>query len=529
LIMSVPTLWQQLHHWRLGIADPQPLELPSNAVVNRRYKILCQLGQGSVERTYLAADALYKDSWCVLKEFVPRLLNPKALATGRERFEQEVSLLRDLEHPQLPEFREVLECRFEGLNRWIVVQEWLEGMSYHDLIKSRPFTEAEVIAFLQDILPALNYLHQQNPPVIHGNLSPETILQSTEMGKPILINFGTLKHIALCIADPYADPVPPRLRLYRPPEQLKEQLDPTTDLYALAVTVLTMLTGCPEPREFFDRRTQTWCWAEHVAVSVGLVVILDRMLHLDPTMRYQSGVEVQAALVAIHSRLPVPKPQAIALPQATQAQLSASDATPAPRLLAPSPGLAIGSAQLRRLAPDLVPVLSQVNQTVTVVVKQAGSLVVERLQRSGIEVQAQLKRLRHVPPQKAANLVLGTVVWLAVTGFVGLTVYAGVRMARFLRADPQARELAASMQASGVVPAPTASVFVRGRDLDRCGADLSRRFGRLEERTWAEVDLRFQDGFPGFSGPIQVNNPEHAFYLQEWCYLANQWLDQPGR
>ncbi|NJR70676.1 MAG: protein kinase [Synechococcales cyanobacterium CRU_2_2] len=308
------TLLQQLHHWRLGMAEPQPLELPDRAVVNRRYQILCQLGQGSVERTYLAADAFYQNQWCVLKEFVPRLLNPRALAAGRERFEQEVSLLRDLDHPQLPGFREVLECQFGGLNRWIVVQEWLEGMSYHDLVKSRPFTEVEAIAFLQDMLPALNYLHQQEPAVIHGNLSLETILQSTEMGKPILINFGTLKHIALCIADPYAEPVPPRLRLYRPPEQLKGQLNPTADLYALAVTVLGMLTGCADPREFFDRRTQTWCWAEHVAVSVGLVVILDRMLHPDPTQRYQSGGEVQAALVAIHSRLPVPKPQPVFCP-----------------------------------------------------------------------------------------------------------------------------------------------------------------------------------------------------------------------
>ncbi|NJM56807.1 MAG: hypothetical protein HC857_04320 [Synechococcales cyanobacterium RU_4_20] len=140
------------------------------------------------------------------------------------------------------------------------------------------------------MLPALNYLHQQEPAVIHGNLSLETILQSTEMGKPILINFGTLKHIALCIADPYAEPVPPRLRLYRPPEQLKGQLNPTADLYALAVTVLGMLTGCADPREFFDRRTQTWCWAEHVAVSVGLVVILDRMLHPDRPSAINLGV-----------------------------------------------------------------------------------------------------------------------------------------------------------------------------------------------------------------------------------------------
>ncbi|NJM56808.1 MAG: serine/threonine protein kinase [Synechococcales cyanobacterium RU_4_20] len=151
--MSVHTLLQQLHHWRLGMAEPQPLELPDRAVVNRRYQILCQLGQGSVERTYLAADAFYQNQWCVLKEFVPRLLNPRALAAGRERFEQEVSLLRDLDHPQLPGFREVLECQFGGLNRWIVVQEWLEGMSYHDLVKSRPFTEVERSHFYRICCP----------------------------------------------------------------------------------------------------------------------------------------------------------------------------------------------------------------------------------------------------------------------------------------------------------------------------------------------------------------------------------------
>ncbi len=524
--MASSSLLQQFHRWRLGMLEPLPLVLPNRAVINKRYQILCQLGRGEVERTYLAEDWHHKNRWCVLKEIVPRLLNPRMLAEGRRRFEQEVSLLRDLEHPQLPAFGEMLECEFAGLHRWIVVQEWLEGMSYLDLVKSRPYREEEVLRFLQEVFPALHYLHQQDPPVIHGNLSPETILHSSEMDKPILINFGTFKHIAAQIADPFGDPVSPRLRLYRPPEQFRGHLSPSTDLYALAVTVLTLLTGCPDPREFYDAKRREWRWAKHVAVSVGFVVVLDRMLQADPNLRYPSVADVQEALAAIHSRRPVPVPEAVVLLSSpTQSLGSASlgstslgTTATAPYLLPPAPTLTTLNATL---ATGFTTTLTTTAQQLQGTIHQGGTWVAAGLQRSGVGVRSQLLKLKQIPPDKALNGLLGLLFWGSILGFLGLSGYAGLRLVHRLKQDP-------AIQAVTAAPAVIRSTYLPDGDLESCHTNLAQRYLNLSQPSWTEVDQRFAAAFPGFPGPIEARNPDHAFYLQEWCFLANQWLEDQG-
>ena len=252
------------------------------------------------------------------------------------------------------------------------------------------------------------------------------------------------------------------------------------------------------------------------------------MLHQDPAARYQSGVEVQAALNAIHSRLPVPKPEppAVFLPTAESGLAKHDAGTLAAATLAPTMVEEVGP----RLLPP-APSLAQVNQTVTVVVQQAGSLVargvVGGLQRSGEGMRSQLTRIRKVPPKQAANVALGSVVWLVLGCFVFLTGYAGIRLWRWLGSEPRVEAIAASIE-SRQAQELRASQFLQAEDLDRCDVGLARRFRQMEGASWAEVDRQFQVGFPNFEGPIDVYNPDHAFYLQEWCYFANQWLKQLG-
>ena len=74
------------------------------------------------------------------------------------------------------------------------------------------------------------------------------------------------------------------------------QVYPSTDLYALAVTCINLLTGQP-PENLYDSFHSLWKWRHHVPnVSQQLVAVLDRMLQTSPSERFQSAQEVLAAL-----------------------------------------------------------------------------------------------------------------------------------------------------------------------------------------------------------------------------------------
>jgi serine/threonine-protein kinase len=87
----------------------------------------------------------------------------------------------------------------------------------------------------------------------------------------------------------------------------KWALLPTTDARGMAYphsdslrfrgTVLVLLTG-KEPQLLIDPNTLAWNWRREVNLSPKLGSVLDKMLQLNPTERYQSAREVLQSLTA---------------------------------------------------------------------------------------------------------------------------------------------------------------------------------------------------------------------------------------
>ena len=83
---------------------------------------------------------------------------------------------------------------------------------------------------------------------------------------------------------------------FAPPEQMSGgQVYPSTDLYALAVTCLILLTG-KETQELYDSYSNRWNWRSEMDLSEPLGSVLDKMLSLSPYQRYASANEVLDAL-----------------------------------------------------------------------------------------------------------------------------------------------------------------------------------------------------------------------------------------
>jgi len=274
-------------------------------LIGGRYRILRQLGQGSFGDTYLAEDVHRFQELCVLKEFNPQVEGKPALDKAQMLFEREAGILYQLNHPQIPRFRELL--RDQG--RLFLVQDYVEGPTYRELLNRRiaydgPFSEAEVTRLLMQLLPVLQYLHSIG--IVHRDISPDNLVQRNADGRPVLIDFGGVKQLVvnvrhqLGVPDPYQSVSGQVTRLgeggYAPEEQLETgRVDPTTDLYALGMTALVLLTG-KEPEQLYDERTQSWTWPDQVSLSPTVRQVLERMVAQTPRDRYVTAGQVMAAL-----------------------------------------------------------------------------------------------------------------------------------------------------------------------------------------------------------------------------------------
>ena len=280
-----------------------------------RYRLVRQLGQGGFGRTYLAEDTNRFSEPCVLKEFAPQVEGTYALQKAEEMFEREAGVLYKLQHLQIPRFRELFRVNLEGKGYLFLVQDYVEGETYYSLLEARKqqkqrFSEAECTTFLLQILPVLEYIHLMG--VIHRDISPDNLILRSSDHLPVLIDFGGVKQVAATVASQFNQPVAgsPYSRAtllgkpgYAPPEQMQMgTVYPHSDLYALAVTVLVLLTG-KEPQELIDDYTLSWNWRREVNLgSIGAV--LDKMLSPRRGDRYQSAHEV---LEALTKNLAVPK------------------------------------------------------------------------------------------------------------------------------------------------------------------------------------------------------------------------------
>ncbi|WP_051050603.1 serine/threonine-protein kinase [Pseudanabaena sp. PCC 6802] len=280
--------------------------VPIDTVLDSRYQIVKVLGQGGLGRTYLAVDNKRFDRNCVVKEFCPRNVSEAAIPKALELFEREAKTLDRLSHPQIPKFH----GWFLQDNRWFLVQDYIEGLTYADILRQRlqrgqTFSEIEAIQWLKDLLPVLAYIHAQG--VIHRDISPDNIMQpsiqesgdrSDRQNEPLsmLIDFGVAKVIEAGV-----DISPEARKIWgttvgkhafsAPEQMLTGECSSSSDLYSLALSALNLLTG-KDRWELFNNGTKNWRWDTPVPLSDPFIRILSKLLREQPQDRYQSATEV---------------------------------------------------------------------------------------------------------------------------------------------------------------------------------------------------------------------------------------------
>lgn len=314
-----------------------------------RYLTVRLLGQGGFGAAYLARDR-YTPAMrqCVVKQFQPSGdLSPDQLQLAQSLFEREGQVLEQLgNHPQIPDLLAFFELDVPNRNAskpdrfFYLVQEFIDGQNMEEeMAQKGRFSEAGVIELLEEILKVLKFVHENGS--IHRDIKPSNIMRRRD-GRFYLLDFGAVKQVATA---PLAGAGKASTGIYSmgfaPPEQMQGNVVyPATDLYALAVTCLMLLTG-KDPSELYDAYSNSWKWRSEAKVSDRLAQVFDRMLLPSPRDRFQSADDVVAALKHTNSPPPIaPKPVLTAPP--TPPPIAPKPApVPIPAPIAPAPAPAI--------------------------------------------------------------------------------------------------------------------------------------------------------------------------------------------
>jgi tRNA A-37 threonylcarbamoyl transferase component Bud32 len=199
-----------------------------------RYRVLTQLSAGGMSATYLSTTA--DGDTVVLKESsAVRLENDSAeQIKAKELFERETKLLSRLSHPQLAK---VLDAFTEN-NRDYMVLEHIRGSNLRALItKTGSVNEQRAITWMKELCAVVQYLHQQDPPVIHRDISPDNIVVR-EDGHIALIDFGAATEYLGNRTGTFVGK-----QAYMAPEQVRGRATPGSDIYAIGATFFFMVTG----------------------------------------------------------------------------------------------------------------------------------------------------------------------------------------------------------------------------------------------------------------------------------------------
>ena len=174
-----------------------------------------------------------------------KILDPLAKRfeeADRARFLREAKILASLSHQSIPAIYDVLFTK----DSFSIVLEFIEGGTLADLIHDDgPCQLVEVNSWFDQIARALAYAHSKG--VIHRDIKPGNIIISPDRSAAYLVDFG----IALSPGDSekltengYAVGTP----AYMSPEQRAgQEVDATTDLYSLGVTLYEALAGRKVP------------------------------------------------------------------------------------------------------------------------------------------------------------------------------------------------------------------------------------------------------------------------------------------
>lgn len=273
--MTADNVSLRYHQASEVLQDLKPLQMIGKTIGNK-YQMVKYLGGSREIQSYVTRDLATSNTRYYLEILERQTPQTASLSEVTQKimtgFSQLSMVDREQRIPQIIEY-------FVDESKIYIVQEYIEGKNLAQIVEDQfILSEAEVIEILIDTANSLQPFHRQQ--IIHGNLKPSSLIKSSKEGKIALVDFGLVNEAVNLLPDSKTG--------YIPPEQIAGRATYVSDIYALGMTAIHILTGTSPQNLEKNPRTGEVLWHRKARISPDFAKILDKMIGLDQSHRYQS-------------------------------------------------------------------------------------------------------------------------------------------------------------------------------------------------------------------------------------------------
>ena len=288
--MNYTDMWEDELQRRFSSVAFVPLE-PGQVLRNGTLRVVRHLALGGLSAVYLCQ--LEEKQLVVLKEAV---VSADAVETtqlkAREMLDREAALLLKLSNPNIVK---VLDYFVEQGRNYLML-EYIDGQDLRQLVRQNgPRRESVVLEWAVSMAGMLKYLHEQQPPLIHRDFTPDNIVISNE-GSLYLIDFGASNEFIGTATGTFVGK-----QAFIAPEQFRGKACVQSDIYAFGCTLYFLITG-QEPEALCTSNPADI----NPKVSKELSELIVSCTQMEPANRYQSAAQLIPVLRSLATPLHTP-------------------------------------------------------------------------------------------------------------------------------------------------------------------------------------------------------------------------------
>ncbi len=286
-LLSYTQMWEDELSNRYSATAYMPLS-PGQRLQDNKLKVIRQLAFGGWSAIYLVQES--NTSLRVLKESViPPGANQALKMKAQEMFSREAALLLKLDHQGIVKVHD----HFIEDGRHYLLLDYISGQNLRQKVKLEgPSHELDVLEYCLQLATIFHYLHSQEPPVVHRDVTPDNIV-ITAAGKIKLIDFGAANELIGTATGTLVGK-----QSYISPEQFRGHATTASDLYGFGATIFYLLTGRdPEPLSQSSPKQMT------ASLSTGLDQLVQKLTAQNEEERPVSAAAVKETILALQNQL----------------------------------------------------------------------------------------------------------------------------------------------------------------------------------------------------------------------------------
>ena len=160
-----------------------------------------------------------------------------------ERILREIDIINQSNILGVPKIKEVNSFQYQGSDQYYFFEEYVDGVSLGEMIKSGPLDLAASLRLLENLLVTVANL--ENLGIVHRDIKPDNIICAKD-GSYHLIDFGIARNLNLPSLTISAVAVGPHTPGYGAPELFqynKAKINSRADLFSIGVVVYQAVFG----------------------------------------------------------------------------------------------------------------------------------------------------------------------------------------------------------------------------------------------------------------------------------------------